>query len=148
MRIPDWARYPRRDVSLAGMFTYFSCLSCRKLNVALGVNAVAAVSRQWPVSQAGRPCGLKLRPSVRGWEGRTQLANFDHLQTSNELTVFDSTPSPFSFFFTLTFHFNYGSLCFQASFWPLWQEGDAYVVTYSCRMVTSGLICARFLQAF
>ena len=86
-------------------------------------------------------------PPVRSERARIQRTNFDHLQTSNELTVLDSTPSPFSFFFTLTFHFNYGSLCFQAPLWPLWQEGDAYVVAYSCHMVTSGLICARFLQA-
>lgn len=45
---------------------------------------------------------------------------------------FRLNPFPVFLLFTLTFHFNYGSLCFQASFWPLWQEGDAYVVAYSC----------------
>ena len=120
--------------------------------MSLGGNEVAAApviaerGGRAAVSQAERTEWFKTPPT-----GRSEAASSSQTSTtsnSNELTVFDSIPPPFSFHFTLTFHSNHGSLCFQAPFRPLWQEGDAYVVAYSCHIVTFRLTYARFLQEF
>ena len=111
---------------------------------------MAAAFRRWPrgaaVSQADSPRGLKLRPP----DGARQrpASKLRPPPTSNELIVFDLTPSPFSFYFPPTFHSNHGSLRFQASFRPLWQEGDAYVVVFGYHMVTldspAPIFCRHF----